>query len=145
MSPSVRRRVRAVVVGMMMVMLGGAVALMPGCSQLFEYDLRVVVRDVADGRPLSGVHVDIQGELVIDHDSSPPRSPEVTGDDGVFTSRCRAYDTAFRGEELPKWSIVLTKSGYEDEVLDISPSQRPDSGREKRRIVVYAYMRPQAR
>jgi hypothetical protein len=126
-----------VVVGLALVMLGVSVGMMPGCSQRYTYDLRVVVRDAADARPLADVEVGIQGELIIRRDESP----SITNADGVFTASCYADDYQFFPDQLPTWSLVLSKEGYHDEAIDISPARKPDSGWEERRVVVVAYMR----
>lgn len=131
-----RRQVRMVVIGLALVALGVAVGVMPGCSRIYTYDLRVVVRDVADARPLSDVGIEIRGGLTFDRDQFPP----ATNADGVFTASCQAFDHEFF-DKLPTWSVVLSKEGYHNEAIDISPTRKPDSGREERRIVVMAYMR----
>jgi hypothetical protein len=33
------------------------------------------------------------------------------------------------GDELPQWSLTLSKNGYQDATLDISPKQKPESPR----------------
>lgn len=132
-----RRQVRMVVVGLALVTLGVAVGLMPGCSQRFTYDLRVVVRDAADARPLAEVAIEIQGDLIFDRDQYPP----TTNADGVFAPSCYAPDYQFFHDALPTWSLVLSREGYHNEIIDISPTRKPDTGREERRIVVVAYMR----
>ncbi len=119
-----RRQIRMVAVGVILVTLGIAVGLMPGCSQCYIYDLRVVVQNATDARPLPGVGVEIQGHLTFDRDQSPP----VTAADGVFTASCRVSDVHFLGDKLPTWLLVLSKDGYQDEVIEISPTRKPDSG-----------------
>jgi hypothetical protein len=133
-----RRQARAVAVGVAFVLLGVAVGLMPGCQRSYPYDLRVVVRDAADARPLFGVRVEIQGHLYLDRDPGPP----VTVPDGTFAASCSAPDFQFVGDNLPTWSLVLSKDGYHDEIIDISPARRPGSGPAENRIVVVAYLRP---
>jgi hypothetical protein len=54
------------------------------------------------------------------------------------------FDTDERAFSVwPRWSLILEKQGYADEVIDISPNELPASGAERQLIVVAAYMRPQ--
>jgi hypothetical protein len=93
-----------------------------GCQFAYPFEFSGVVR-AADGRPLPGVSVTLNAGNV--RESS---FPVVTGADGTFEARVRIGDIEFMGK-LPKWSLELTKDGYETATVDVSPGEKPESPR----------------
>jgi hypothetical protein len=134
---SMRRHVRAVAIGIMLVLLGTAVAFMPGCQRVYTYQVRGLVRSAADRSPLAGVRVEMRGGLSGD--------TLTTGEDGSFEGTFTASDSQFHVGRLPSWSVYLSREGYAFETVDISPRQEPDSGSSPSQLVVVAYMMPLGR
>jgi hypothetical protein len=65
--------------------------------------------------------------------------PFTTIADGKFRGKFSISAGEFY--ELPKWSLTLSKDGFHDEEVDISPTQQPESGGREGQIEVVAYMR----
>jgi hypothetical protein len=93
-----------------------------GCQFSYPFEISGVIRR-ADGDPLPGVSVTLKAQSI--RESS---FPVVTGTDGTFKARVRIGDIEFMGR-LPKWSLELSKEGYEAGTVDVSPKQRPESPR----------------
>jgi hypothetical protein len=94
-----------------------------GCQFSYPFEFSGVVR-TADGAPLPGVTVILNAGSV--RESS---FPVVSGADGTFKARVLIGDIAFMREALPKWSLELSKVGYESAAVDVSPQQKPESPR----------------
>jgi hypothetical protein len=69
----------------------------------------------------------------------PTFGPTSTTSNGSFSLRFDANEGGFK--VWPKWSLILKKGGYADEVIDISPEGEPASATETQLIAVVAYMR----
>src|SRR4051794_22497420 len=95
-----------------------------GCQWSYPYEFSGVVR-AADGTPLPGITVTLSAEGV--RESS---FPVFTGADGTFNALVRIADIEFMREALPKWSLELSKDGYESATIDVSPKQKPESPRQ---------------
>lgn len=91
-----------------------------GCQYSFPFEISGVVR-AADGGPLAGVRVTLNAGGIVESSF-----PVVTGPDGTFKARVRIRDIEFMPSELPKWSLELSKDGYEKATVEISPKQ-PES------------------
>src|SRR4051794_26553441 len=102
--------------------LGGLVLVLgaSGCQYSYPFEISGVVRGAADGAPLTGVTATLQAGGI--RESS---FPVVTGPDGSVRASFRVADSQFMRGELPKWTLVLTKEGYEDQALDVSPTHTP--------------------
>lgn len=61
--------------------------------------------------------------------------------DGKLFHSFRAADIAFMHDGLPEWSLTLSREGYHDEVIDISPRRKPNAGNVPTQLAVVAYMR----
>ncbi len=73
--------------------------------------------------------------------TEPDGSSAVSAQDGTFSL---TFDTDERAFSVwPRWSVILKKQGYADEVIDISPDELQASGAERQLIVVAAYLRSQ--
>jgi len=48
----------------------------------------------------------------------------------------------FMRDELPQWSLTLSKDGYQDETLDISPKQKPESPRRTTQLRAHGRLLP---
>jgi hypothetical protein len=94
-----------------------------GCQFSYPFEISGVAR-ATDGSPLPGVSVTLNAGSV-----SESSFPVVTEPDGTFKARVRIGDIEFMKEELPKWSLELSKDGYETATVDISPKQKPESPR----------------
>jgi hypothetical protein len=93
-----------------------------GCQFSYPFEISGVIGG-ADGDPLPGVSVTLKaGNL---RESS---FPVVTGPDGTFKARVKIGDVEFMGG-LQKWSLELSKEGYETSTVDVSPKQKPESPR----------------
>jgi len=133
-----RRRVRLVVTGMAVALLGVAVVFVPGCQYSYPYELRLVVRSAVDASPLAGVTVRTDaGQMTPREDG-----PAVTAPDGSFGATISVRDSEFFGNKHPRWTLTLARDGYADELIDISPQRQPESGSPPTQLVVVAYLRP---
>jgi hypothetical protein len=134
----VRRHIRFVVVGFTLAMLGAALALMPGCTRYHGYELRGVVRNAADGSPVPGVKVDVSGP------DGPGRSgfPATTDPDGAFAGGFSA--SGGRPLKPGEWTVKLTRDGFADEVVDITPVRVPDSAESRTQLFLVVYVRPKS-
>ncbi len=94
-----------------------------GCQFSYPFEISGVVR-AASGSPLPGVRVTLNAGSI--RESS---FPVVTGPDGTFKANVRIGDIEFMREELPKWSLELSKDGYETATVDLSPKHKPESPR----------------
>jgi hypothetical protein len=107
-----------------------------GCQFSYPFEINGVVTNAANGTPLPGVSVKLEG-LGLHLEESP--FPIVTDADGKFSVKFRADDVAFQ-PDLSKWSITLAKEGYKQVVLDVSQTRRPESATSTTRIVVASQM-----
>jgi len=119
----------------------------PGCSYSYEYEIRGVILSAVDGAPLAGVGVTLKLQPRI----KPTRwvgaherivGPTSSAPDGAFSFNTEIDDVEF--DLLPRWVLILTKTGYDDAVVDIGPHGEPKSGSSPYLIAVVAYMRPSA-
>ncbi len=108
-----------------------------GCSYRYAFELEGTVRSAKDGEPIKGVTVTLK---VNDADAEFSR-PLVFLKDGQFEGEFRVGDSVFFGKKLPTFTLVLSKDGYFDEHVDISPKKDPGETDELTRFVVVAYMR----
>lgn len=99
-----------------------------GCQFSYPFEFSGVVR-TADGTPLPGVTVTLSAGGV--RESS---FPVVSEADGTFRAQVRIGDIEFMREALPRWSLELSKDGYESAVVDVSPKQKPESPRKTTHI-----------
>jgi hypothetical protein len=96
-----------------------------GCHRVYPFELRGGVRSAADGSPLAEVTVMLRVGGIV---GGTP-SPVVTGADGTFNVSFRVADIEFMRDKLPRWSLVLSKEGYDNLTIDVSPTQEPKSSR----------------
>jgi hypothetical protein len=132
-----RRQVRTVAIGFALALLGATIAVMPGCTRSYPYELRGVVRSAADGSPLAGVTVDVEPGLL-----DQTGLPATTAADGSFIASFRASDGEFMTDRLPSWSATLSRDEYVTEVIDISPRREPESRGPPTQILIVVYLRP---
>jgi hypothetical protein len=107
-----------------------------GCSIVYPFELRGVIRNSADGTPLAGVTVMLKAPGIIES-----HFPVVTEADGSFVATFKVFDTQFDHGKLPQWSLDLSKDGYEEETLDVSPKQAPESSKKTTQISVEGSLR----
>jgi hypothetical protein len=118
----------------------------PGCSNAYEYKIRGVIKSVLDGAPLDGVSISLQLEPANKPEGwRPPsnliRARAQSQPDGRFSIQFDTDD--IEASAHTKWTLVLTKTGFVDELVDISPEKEPETF--SNTIAVVAYMRPTAR
>lgn len=113
----------AIVIGVAACMV--AALGLPGCSEVYEVEVRGTVTNAADGKPLAGVMVWLPPAL-------GTSDPVFTGEDGKFAFEPRWVRSG-------AWSLTLTRDGLA-EVVDIDPGNMP-SGKATTLIVVVASMR----
>jgi len=109
-----------------------------GCQYNYPFEISGVVRNAADGAPLAGVSVTIRADGI--RGESP--FPVITGPDGTFKARFEVGDIEFMRDELPQWSLTLSKDGYQDATLDISPKQEPESPRKTTQLRAQGHLVP---
>ena len=120
-----------------MILVCGALAgCLPGCQYAYDYELRGRIKSSSEGTPLAGVRITLEATSLFSD-----TSPTVTGADGSFSLRFSVSDGAFVAGGMPKWSLVLAREGYVEEVIDISPTGEPTSATSTNQIMVVAYMR----
>ena len=113
-----RTRLRLVVTAMGGLLL---VCGINGCQINYRYEISGVVRSAADGALLAGVTVRFPNDWIRE---SP--FPVVTGPDGTFSARFSVSAGQFSGNQSPKWTLYLSKDGYQSDTVEVSP-QSPDS------------------
>ena len=136
---AVRQPIRPMAIGFFLALLGATLGFAtPGCSVYYFYELRLVVRALPDGCPLTGVRVDLQAKgLREDWPGSVSKD-----EDGTLVTKFSVSAGQFY--KLPSWRLVLSQPGYHDEVIDISPRNKPESGAPPTQLVVIANMRPKS-
>jgi hypothetical protein len=107
-----------------------------GCQRSYSYVLHGVVKIAADGSTLAGVVVTVNADGV----SHQTGFPFTTNGDGKFRARFDINEREFSEGKIRKWSLTLSRDGFEDEEVDISPTQEPSGGNEVQ-IEVVAYLR----
>src|SRR5262249_5445124 len=109
------------------VFFGLVIAVMiPGCQYSYPFEIRGKIENVVDGSALAGVRIVLKARWVTIFGPGTEAVPARTGPDGKFLLTLEAQDTVFiRSEPQDRWSLMLSKEGYMDEVLDVSPSQEP--------------------
>src|SRR5262249_54910294 len=95
-----------------------------GCSFAYPFEISGLVQS-ADGTPLPDVAVFFEAEGIWESSF-----PVVTQPDGTFKARVRINDIEFMHEEMPKWTLQLTKNGFENTTVDVSPKSKPKSPRQ---------------
>jgi hypothetical protein len=108
-----------------------------GCQYSYPYALRGVIKSAEGGAPLAGVSISLKADGIFGKE----KFPIVTEADGTFGVDYEVMDIQFMRAELPTWALVLSKEGYSDEIIDISPTRKPDSPKTTTHIVVVAYMK----
>jgi hypothetical protein len=115
-----------------------------GCQSLYPFEVRGKVRSTDDGSPLADVRVVLRARSIdLDNDLGTEEMPVSTLLDGTFRLTLLAYERAFNKGSDDAWTLVLSKPGYADEVIDITPSKEPSAlGGGSTLIVVIASLRP---
>jgi hypothetical protein len=125
-----RLGVRAgIIIGVACVIL--AATGLPGCSVVYDVEVRGTVTNAADGKPLAGVLVELEAGGVYES-----TSPAVTASDGRFSLQFYVSAGQFGVNEMPRWTLKLTRDGLVAEAVDISPTREPKSGKGPVLIVV---------
>jgi len=96
-----------------------------------------VIRNASDDAPLAGVAITLKADSLF-----KDAEPCVTDADGKFALTFAVSDGAFSPTEMPRWSLALVQSGFDEQVVDISPSKEPQRGKAINLISVVAYMKP---
>jgi hypothetical protein len=116
-----------------------------GCQYSYPFAIRGTILTVADGSPLAGVRVVLKAPCVTIVGPGTEETPALTGN-GKFLLTFEAPEVCFTDTgSRSQWSLNLSKEGYTDEVIDVSPGQEPSrSGGGRTQIIVVAFMRPKA-
>jgi len=109
-----------------------------GCQGSYAYHFWGVVKNSTDGNPINEVSVTLDVGAV---DKDTPFTVSI-GRDGSFGASFRVADGVFIGIDMPKWTLVLSKPGFQDEIIDVSPREQPESKKVTNAVVVVAYLRP---
>ena len=129
-----RRQLRFVATGIVLALLGAAVAVSPGCTKSYPYEVRGVVRSAADGHPLAGVNVTAHAGWSSD-------LPATTEADGSFLFTFRASSSDFNSTQLPKWTATMSREGYVVQDVEFSPMRRPNSNEPPTQFVLVVHLR----
>jgi hypothetical protein len=108
-----------------------------GCQMAYRYEVRGKIRSSSTKAPLSGVLVTLKYT-----DGSSKQDSIETASDGSFLLSFEVGDDEFAVGRMPKWSLVLTKEGFADEILDISPTKEPSHSSGPVEIIVYGSITP---
>lgn len=119
------------------LMLSVAFVLLSGCSASYTYVISGIVKGAANGKPLQDVEIDVKYNI----GSVDKIVPIITRSDGTFRFEWNLLDGSFDGPRMPSLILNLTKTGYSDESVDISPQQKPSSTQIPAPIFVVAYLR----
>lgn len=113
------------------------VCALSGCSMAYSYHLRGTVKDAATGKTLNRVQV----ELVDVNDVS--YKDWVTGvwTDSYGYFRMQFSVDRYDRNETRKWKLKLSAEGYQTEVIEIGPVDKPSSG-DPVYLVLRAFLRP---
>jgi hypothetical protein len=112
-----------------------------GCTKGYNYDLSCVVKSAADGKPLRGVTVVLdtlgnKDDLSYGDPLSEPTDAEGRVTRTFFVDLC-AFDPG-----RPRWYLKLEKEGFVPEVVDITPTTRPEKLGSTTPLSVVVQMRP---
>ena len=118
-----------------LVMFAGAVFTV-GCSMIYRYEMTGVIKNAVDGSPVAGVQIERDPGTSI-----TGTFPVRTGPDGRFVVEFSVRDGEFFAGKLPKWKFTLSKAGFEDEAVEITPTKEPQP-RTANQIVLFAFVRP---
>ena len=104
-----------------------AVVLLTGCSTSHTFQLLLLVRNKADGTPLSGVNLNLSTnwgneEHKLDTIYGEWNPSPTTDAAGRFT---RNFMVSPYPSDHPHWYLKLTKEGFEPMAVDIKPSPQP--------------------
>ena len=104
---------------------------------VYQFEMTGVIKNAVDGSPVAGVLIEpepyggwVNGD-----------SPVVTGSDGRFSFKFSVDTFEFSNGKLPTWTLKLSKTGFEDETIEITPTKRPESGTTTQ-IMMFAFVRP---
>lgn len=103
-----------------------------GCSIVKKFDIYCVVRNAADGSPLSSV----ESKLNI-HSFTGGR----TGADGRMVNKLEVNVIALNPDQ-PGWKLRLEKPGFEPEEIDIKPGPEANNDKSPVPIHVIVSLRP---
>lgn len=117
-----------------LLFLGGV----SGCQFSYPFEISGFVQSAADDTPLPGVTIALKADGL--RGESP--FPLITGEDGKFRAAFRVGDIAFTHGDLPKWTLVLSKDGYQNQTLEIRFTQKPESTSKTTTIPIEGRLKP---
>jgi hypothetical protein len=92
-----------------------------GCTKFYKYEVRGVVLDVETGKPVEGVTVILKDYFETTTDSAGKFQGKFKISYGGFS----IADEKYTGSS--KYKLQLTKDGYADESVDITPVSKPST------------------
>lgn len=119
------------------IVLASLVVALTGCSYSYEYDLEGTIKSAETGELLT----DVSFSLTINGDVRQFDGVPVFLQDHHFSAAIRIRDGDFGPEQLPKVILTISKRGYLDEQINISPPKDPSTNDSPPRIIIVAYLR----
>jgi hypothetical protein len=126
--PSPRARI-----GIVLAVLAAITVSMIGCSRRYSFSVEGIVRNAADGRPLRGVNIRLEGPFEL-------RRSVTSDEGGSFSRGFLVYGGVFPPSS--PWSLTLSADGFLDEEIDIAPQGEPCAGDAINSTIVRVYLRP---
>jgi hypothetical protein len=112
-----------------------------GCTVRYEYSLSCVVKNAADGKPLSGVQA-VFDEFGRESDLSyGTQLKQLTDAEGRMSASIFVGPFDFNPEG-PRWYLKLVKEGFVPEIVDIKATSKPEKARDPIPMFVVVYLRP---
>jgi hypothetical protein len=125
------------------VLVAALLLSLTGCSYRYNFDLTVIVRNAADGQPMSGARVTPEPDFFHTPRTDKPRG-EATDADGriayPFSVSIGEFD---EGRRDAPWKMKVEREGFAPEVVDVKPKNKPEKYGSTTPLVVQVYLRPQ--
>jgi hypothetical protein len=113
---------------------------LPGCSYNCHFVARGVVRDAANGRPISNARVELLDSDGRPHILDSGSAATVTTDpQGEF--QVAFWTVPSVKDELTAWTVKLSAEGYEPETIAVGPVKEPKRGDVTVYLVFHASLR----
>lgn len=109
------------------LLIAAFVLILSGCSRVYHFEARGVVRDADNGRPISNAQVELFDTNGIPHVLVSGGTAAVTTDlQGQF--QATFWKGASYKDERTGWTVKVSAEGYEPETIAVGPVKEPKQG-----------------